>query len=140
MTIAPTIFVWLILAAAIVLAFARNYSASGIVLIIALFSAIYTEHLTWLSVSSILLGFFVAYCAKKAHGKSRVVAFVILIPWAIAMAAHLAPGFNNLQVLDQVIAGKDSIPFNMFLNLDKPMVFFALAHCDPEPIWHCKTY
>ncbi|MGL6500415.1 hypothetical protein ACSZOJ_19370 [Aeromonas dhakensis] len=39
---------------------------------------------------------------------------------------HLIPGFTNLKVLDQVQAGPASVPFNMYLNLDKPLVFFGL--------------
>jgi membrane protease YdiL (CAAX protease family) len=46
--------------------------------------------------------------------------------WAVALMLHLIPGFTNLKVLDQVQAGPASVPFNMYLNLDKPLVFFGL--------------
>jgi len=46
--------------------------------------------------------------------------------WAIALMLHLIPGFNNLKVLDQVQAGPASVPFSLYLNLDKPLIFFGL--------------
>ncbi|MEV3807243.1 CPBP family intramembrane glutamic endopeptidase, partial [Aeromonas dhakensis] len=56
----------------------------------------------------------------------RAVALGAVLLWAVALMLHLIPGFTNLKVLDQVQAGPASVPFNMYLNLDKPLVFFGL--------------
>lgn len=41
------------------------------------------------------------------------------------------PGFDNLRVLDKVQAGPASVPFTLYLNLDKPLIFFALLLAIP---------
>jgi hypothetical protein len=46
--------------------------------------------------------------------------------WALALTLHLVPGFDNLKVLDRVQAGPASVPFTLYLNLDKPLIFFGL--------------
>lgn len=53
----------------------------------------------------------------------RHAAFIV---WSVVMAAHLAPGFSNIRVLDQLLSGPLSVPYTLHLNLDKPMVFVAL--------------
>lgn len=56
---------------------------------------------------------------------ATVVGYTLLLFWSIVMFLHWLPGVFNQQVLDGVIAKPDSVPFNLYLNLDKPLVFFA---------------
>jgi membrane protease YdiL (CAAX protease family) len=60
------------------------------------------------------------------------------IVWCLALGAHLFPGFHNLLVLDQVQAGSDSTSFTMYLNLDKPLVLFAVLLVWPGMIQSAK--
>ena len=57
-----------------------------------------------------------------------------LILFCLALGAHLIPGFHNLLVLDHVQAGPESTAFTMYLNLDKPMVMFAVLLARPGMI------
>jgi membrane protease YdiL (CAAX protease family) len=71
------------------------------------------------------------YSSKKNSNKlwNRIIKTVItglVIMSCIALAAHLLPGFNNLQVLSNVEKSINSIPFTLYLNFDKPMILFTL--------------
>lgn len=50
--------------------------------------------------------------------------FVIL---CLTLFFHLVPGFYNVLVLDKVKAGPESSMFTMYINFDKPLVYFAIA-------------
>jgi CAAX protease family protein len=67
-------------------------------------------------------------------GVAAVLGHGALILFCAALGAHLIPGFHNLLVLDHVQAGPDSTSFTMYLNLDKPMVLFAVLLVGPEMI------
>ena len=41
---------------------------------------------------------------------------------ALGLMAHMLPGFNNLLFFDAVKLSEKSLPFTMYLNLDKPFV------------------
>jgi hypothetical protein len=53
---------------------------------------------------------------------------MLLISMVVGLAAHLWPGFNNLQLLDQVKAGPQSAPFDLYMNLDKPLAALLLLY------------
>uniref|UniRef100_UPI003F5870D2 CPBP family intramembrane glutamic endopeptidase n=1 Tax=Vibrio cholerae TaxID=666 RepID=UPI003F5870D2 len=57
----------------------------------------------------------------------------------LALFLHWLPGFSNLKVLDKVIASAHSTPFSLYLNLDKPLVFFALLLAFPTLLGDSKT-
>ncbi|MCP4989873.1 MAG: CPBP family intramembrane metalloprotease [Colwellia sp.] len=63
--------------------------------------------------------------------------FVILS--CIALAAHILPGFNNLQVLSYVEKSINSESFNLYLNFDKPMILFALLILYPAVLMNKKA-
>lgn len=49
----------------------------------------------------------------------------------LALAAHIAPGFNNLLVLDDVKKSEISQSFSLYFNIDKPMIIFLLLAAFP---------
>ncbi|WP_306521665.1 CPBP family intramembrane glutamic endopeptidase [Rheinheimera sp.] len=55
---------------------------------------------------------------------------VILL--SLALSLHLVPGFDNWQLLNQVQLSAQSRPFSLYLNLDKPLVFFLLLLLLPD--------
>jgi len=71
-------------------------------------------------------GLFGAAFLPRLHGPVSAAGHLLLILWSVALAAHLVPGFHNFLVLDQVLAGPDSTDFTMYLNLDKPLILFAV--------------
>ena len=117
--------VWLLLSSAIITAF-FNVRMSFIVLALSLISALALEHLNLASLAIIISGLVIAFLQHKTQGKIKLLLQSMVVIWMIALAAHLLPGFNNLQVLNQVTSGVNSQPFDMYLNIDKPLVFFAL--------------
>lgn len=56
-----------------------------------------------------------------------------------ALAAHLFPGFNNFQVLDDVTKNGQSTSFNLYLNFDKPLIIFILLLSMPSIIHSNKS-
>ncbi|SLN51577.1 CPBP family intramembrane glutamic endopeptidase [Ruegeria meonggei] len=62
----------------------------------------------------------------RLSGRVALLGHLALVLWSLALGAHLVPGFHNLLVLDQVQAGLDSTTFTLHLNLDKPLVLFAV--------------
>jgi len=65
------------------------------------------------------------------YQRAKVLITALVITSCIALAAHLLPGFNNLQVLDDVEKSVNSVPFSLYLNFDKPMVLFILLMLYP---------
>lgn len=47
--------------------------------------------------------------------------FIVL---AAGLSLHLLPGFHNVQAIAGARYTADAVPFNMYLNLDKPLVAF----------------
>jgi len=49
---------------------------------------------------------------------------VLFIVLAVGLSLHLLPGFHNVQAIAGARYTADAMPFNMYLNLDKPLVAF----------------
>jgi len=123
--------IWLLLAAAIISAFYHS-KLSFAVLALSLLLAFWLDHITIVGGVVICAGFAVAKLQALTQGKLKLVLQTAVVLWMIALVAHLLPGFNNLHVLDQVITGENSIPFSLYLNLDKPLILFALLLLMPD--------
>ncbi|AAZ23972.1 CPBP family intramembrane glutamic endopeptidase [Colwellia psychrerythraea] len=68
---------------------------------------------------------------KLWNRRINTVITALVIISCIALAAHLLPGFNNLQVLNDVEKSINSMPFTLYLNFDKPMILFVLLMLSP---------
>ncbi len=69
-----------------------------------------------------------AFAAHKPRLKPLAHALFLLL--ALALAAHLLPGFDNALVIDRQRISPDAPPFSMALNLDKPLIgFWLLLAC-----------
>ena len=125
MQIDTQIWVWLILAISITAAFLKVNKASSILLAIVLLSALYCG---FPSVGFILVStFFTAlYYLRNITWIPSTALSAFAVICCVALFLHLVPGFNNPQVLEKVQAGPLSADFNMYMNLDKPLAFFAL--------------
>ncbi|WP_265433210.1 CPBP family intramembrane glutamic endopeptidase [Aeromonas salmonicida] len=122
----PDSLIWGALALAVLLCLARQRLPGLILLGVALLAALYLDHLSPSALLITLAGLLLAWRTPNLPQPWHGVALTLILLWAIALMLHLIPGFNNLKVLDQVQAGPASVPFNMYLNLDKPLVFFGL--------------
>jgi membrane protease YdiL (CAAX protease family) len=68
---------------------------------------------------------------KLWNRRINTVITALVIISCIALAAHLLPGFNNLQVLNNVEKSINSMPFTLYVNFDKPMILFVLLLLSP---------
>ena len=127
----PAGFTWLLLGMAIITSFFKpKYGL--LALGACALTALYQSHLELIAVLYGVAGLIVAAYGAKTKGIKRLICHVIVIVWALALALHLAPGFNNLQVLNQVQSGVNSSAYTLYLNLDKPLIFFALLLLVPN--------
>ena len=122
----PDSLIWGALALAVLLCLARQRLPGFIMLAVALLAALGLGHLSPIALLASAAGLLLAWRTPSLPQPWRAVALGAVLLWAVALMLHLIPGFTNLKVLDQVQAGPASVPFNMYLNLDKPLVFFGL--------------
>ncbi|EHU6503867.1 CPBP family intramembrane metalloprotease [Vibrio cholerae] len=139
MLLSLSAFVWLPLALAVMAGFTLYRHITWGLLSLTLLSAFATGHLSLLGGVSAGLGFVLAYFAVNSSAHWRTAAWVALLLWCLALFLHWLPGFSNLKVLDKVIAGPHSTPFSLYLNLDKPLVFFALLLAFPRLLGKTQT-
>ncbi|GEA61505.1 CPBP family intramembrane glutamic endopeptidase [Vibrio comitans] len=138
MVLDSAIWVWVPLAIAIVFALIGNNRPAFAVLCVALLGALFEERLSVLGLAFTVFGFAVASQVPRVQGYKQYLALAVTIVWSLGMALHWLPGFANLLVLDKVQAGAGSYPFTMYLNLDKPLIFFALLLAFPRLLGKAK--
>ena len=122
----PDTLIWLALGLAVLLCLARQQRSGLILLGIALLTALWLERLSPVAALVSLAGLLLAWRTPTLPLPWRGVALTLVLLWALALTLHLVPGFDNLKVLDRVQAGPASVPFTLYLNLDKPLIFFGL--------------
>ena len=122
----PDTLIWLALGLAVLLCLARQQRSGLILLGVALLTALWLERLSPVAALVSLVGLLLAWRTPGLPQPWRGVALTLVLLWAMALTLHLVPGFDNLKVLDRVQAGPASVPFTLYLNLDKPLIFFGL--------------
>ncbi|MNQ54242.1 CAAX amino terminal protease self- immunity [compost metagenome] len=122
----PDTLIWLALGLAVLLCLARQQRSGLILLGVALLTALWLERLGPVAALVSLAGLLLAWRTPGLPQPWRGVALTLVLLWAMALTLHLVPGFDNLKVLDRVQAGPASVPFTLYLNLDKPLIFFGL--------------
>lgn len=122
----PDTLIWLALGLAVLLCLARQQRSGLILLGVALLTALWLERLSPVAALVSLAGLLLAWRTPGLPQPWRGVALTLVLLWAMALTLHLVPGFDNLKVLDRVQAGPASVPFTLYLNLDKPLIFFGL--------------
>lgn len=127
----PDTLIWGALALATLLCLARQRLPGFLLLAVALLLALWLDRITTAALPVTLVALLLAWRLPSLSGHRRTLAWSALLAWAVALTLHLVPGFSNLKVLDQALAGPASVPFNMYLNLDKPLLFFGLLLACP---------
>ncbi len=64
---------------------------------------------------------------RYSHAKSKVERTIIIIFISIIsllLSFHFFSGFNNVAVIKDIIVKKESIPYSLHLNIDKPMISY----------------
>ena len=122
----PDTLIWLALGLAVLLCLAHQRTPGLILLGMALLTALWLERLSPVAALVSLTGLLLAWRTPTLPQPWRGAALTLVLLWAMALTLHLVPGFDNLKALDRVQAGPASIPFTLYLNLDKPLIFFGL--------------
>ncbi|WP_299006279.1 CPBP family intramembrane glutamic endopeptidase [uncultured Shewanella sp.] len=139
MTLDFSMWIFFPLTLAIIAILLQESKAAFALLALFFIGALFEQKLKILGLVSILIGFSLAYKANSFRPFWRYVSYTIITLWVFALFFHLVPGFNNLQVLNKVTASNDSLPFSMYLNIDKPMIIFTLILAYPPLLGKIKT-
>jgi uncharacterized protein len=118
--------VWALLAASTGLTLARQWRAGALLLVLCLLAALLMGRLSPLALSLVVMGLALAGNLHRLPVSCRPAARGLVLLWALALMLHQLPGFENLKMLDKVQAGPASVPFSLYLNLDKPLALFGL--------------
>jgi len=134
MSLFPQLSIWLVLALAVLLVLTKQ-KYWPVPLLVALVAAIALGLLDWLAVAAIGAGLSLAWVADKTSGWRAGCLHLLVVIWALALAAHWVPGFERFAVIEQVKTGPTSSPFSLFLKLDKPMLIFAFILLMPAMLF-----
>ncbi|PKH87866.1 CPBP family intramembrane glutamic endopeptidase [Colwellia sp. Bg11-28] len=139
----PSVTPWLFLVITLITAFVKP-KLWPFGLVCTLISGLFYNAIDLVGLGVVTLLLAMSYYAKKISTKpssnpsnklwnrriNTVITALVIIS-CIALAAHLLPGFNNLQVLNDVEKSINSMPFTLYLNFDKPMILFVLLMLSP---------
>lgn len=127
----PDGLVWLLLASTVLSLFFKPKMWPALLSLTAV-AALYFSRISPLALGVVVIGLAVAKLSQRQTGAYKAICHGFVIIWAVAFVLHLVPGFNNLLVLDKALTGTNSIPFTMYLNLDKPLIVFGLLLLVPS--------
>ncbi|WP_284193615.1 CPBP family intramembrane glutamic endopeptidase [Vibrio zhanjiangensis] len=126
------LWIWLILAISITAAFLKINKASSILLFMVILCGMFYGVVTPIGLMIIGTFFTALYYLRDKNWLPPTILSAVVVVFCVFLFLHLIPGFNNPQVLEKVQAGPLSADFNMYINLDKPLVFFALLCIFPH--------
>lgn len=107
--------------------------ASWVLLVAALSIAMMLGRLAVLTALLLVVIFATVFLLKEGQQRwQKVVRHSVVILLSLALSLHLLPGFENWQLLNEVQLSAQSRPFSLYLNLDKPLVFFLLLLLLPD--------
>ena len=74
------------------------------------------------------------HLARTARaGTLRILSLAVMLATSAALLLHIAPGFDNPLVLDDVVLARDSAPYTKYLSFDKGVVgLFLLGLYTPD--------
>ncbi|WP_420585248.1 CPBP family intramembrane glutamic endopeptidase [Ruegeria sp.] len=138
LSLLPVTWPWLILIAAQTSAVSGRQRLGLLLLALFATTALILGLVTPLAGLIVGAGLLGAAGLRHLSGAAALAGHAVLILWSLALGAHLITGFYNLLVLDQVQAGPNSAAFSMHLNLDKPLVLFAVLLAWPSMIQNAR--
>lgn len=133
--LSPSVYPWLFLVITLITAFVKP-KLWPFGLVCTLISGLFYNAIDLVGLGIVMLLLAMSYYANYASNdllnqRVKTVITGLVIISCVALAAHLLPGFNNLQVLSNVEKSINSMPFTLYLNFDKPMIVFALLMLYP---------
>jgi membrane protease YdiL (CAAX protease family) len=144
----PVVYPWLFLVVTLMTAFVKP-KLWPFSLVCTLISGLFYNAIDLIGLGVVTLLLSMTYYAKRPSNKpsnnlwhqrvKKVITGLVTLS-CIALAAHLLPGFNNLQVLSNVEKSIHSIPLTLYLNFDKPMIIFLLLMLYPALLINRKPF
>ncbi|MFJ2710337.1 type II CAAX prenyl endopeptidase Rce1 family protein [Pseudomonas sp. NPDC087346] len=88
-------------------------------------------HLGWLALISVGLLLVAGFAVRQQTiPVARYLGHGLFIVLALSLALHWLPGFYNGRAIDPQRFSDNSVPFSMYMNLDKPLIgFWLLLAC-----------
>lgn len=120
---------------AVILVLLHQTKAALSVVVFLLVAAALEGRLTGVALVMSPTGLAIAMLIPRLDGRTAMLARAALGVWCVLLLLHAVPGFGNVRVLDNVLTGPSSVPFTLYLNLDKPLVFFALWLAYPSLLY-----
>ncbi|MBY5946346.1 CPBP family intramembrane glutamic endopeptidase [Photobacterium rosenbergii] len=131
----PDGLIWLLFAMSVLSVFLRP-QAWPILLSLTGLTAFFLERVSLTALAIILAGLLIAKLSQRQVGAGKILCHIMVIIWSVCFTIHLVSGFDNLLILDNALTGSNSIPFTMYLNLDKPLIIFGLLLLSPTMLSH----
>jgi uncharacterized protein len=130
MHLSEALITHLALAFAIVSAFLRLTRSAAVFAVLAFLFALWFRQINWLGALMISgAGLALLIYVKFSCVPVRALAFVGFVTVALLggiSGVHVLPGISNPVVLDSVRFAEDSVPFTMYLNVDKAFIGFFI--------------
>lgn len=90
----------------------------------------FMERISLLGLGELIVAAALIFGIKESFKKDKkhlaTILIVFLTPLAFILFSHIAPGFNNYKIFDEIKVSEHSRPFTMFFNLDKPFLGLLL--------------
>ncbi len=105
----------------------------GTFLFLSLLFALDTQIITWIALLPLAgLGLFHFLLHKHLQGHLRTVFLFLTAGISLALMVHLFPGFHNHEIGKGLVLKEGAIPYNFWVNFDKPFIaIFLLAWALP---------
>lgn len=96
----------------------------GSIAISALICGILAQRISAFGVISIITLGLLYYIVNRDRIKFpiRVTAGVLVIIVSVLLATHILPGFNNWKIVNNIYLTNTSLPYSIYLNMDKPFI------------------
>lgn len=96
----------------------------GVIATFSLVCGILSDRITFIGIVSIIILGLLYYIVNISESKTSVRATIgiLAVVLSVLLATHLIPGFNNWKILNNISLTEKSLPYSMYLNLDKTMI------------------
>lgn len=111
----------------------------GTLVVIAIGCGIASDRLQWPSLIAMIVFSGLCYFTFYARYPSlKSLCGILIFIFSILLWYHKIPGFSNWLIVNGVRLSKDSLPFSMYLNFDKPLIGIFILGFGSLPLLKSK--
>lgn len=101
----------------------KHYFIRSVFVFILLLLALYAGRLEWFTIPGIVaMGGLFYYGLNGKRKVPRGICFLLALGLALAVSLMRLPGIHNWRVIEKLSLAQDTIPYTMYLNLDKSLI------------------